>query len=228
MKYKNRMHYAKKRGPFSAQSLALRTPASSASWKLYQSCDKIDLERFLDVLFDKEFDRLIIEGAPPEAAIKEAWNAIYLQYSELANDGTYNETLDKVMQVNTLNAKIFLVDGIVKHLMLAYDKKLVGILHNMGYPCDLKEGEDPEAKLKNVVARAKRLVVQMDIAQKDLERLQGIHHETSGRDSFDDGLDALSKHRGYTVRAKDITVTQFLRSIKRLNEETLKIQHARH
>jgi hypothetical protein len=227
MKVKNRMRYTRKQGSTTSPNTGSPSKAVSSSWRLYQDCGRLDLERFLDVLYDKEFDRLIIEGSPPEQAIKDAWNKIYLQYSEMAGDGSYNEALDKTTKVNLLNGKIFLINGIVQHLKMGFDPELVKMLNFMGYPCDLKLGDDPEPKLKQVIARAKRLVIEMETAQRDLEKLQAIATTGTGRDYYDDWLDALSRHRAYTVKAKDITVTQFFKAIKRVNEESLKQQHAR-
>lgn len=221
MKIKSRMRYAKKAGIISQRNTPSLLPTGSTSWRLYQDC-RLELDRFLDVLYDKDFDRLIIEGRPTEAALKEAWNKIYLQFTEISGEGSYNEVLDKVTKINTLNAKIYLIDGIVKHLKIGFDPILVKMLNEMGFPCDLKEDEDPEKKLKMVVARAKRLVIEMDIAQKDLDKLQEVHQGTTGREYYEDWLDALSKHRTYAVKAKDITVSQFCRAIKKLSDESIK------
>lgn len=221
MKIKNRMRYARKVRNSSRPSTQSLTPNGSISWKLYQDC-RLELDRFLDVLYDKDFERLIIEGKPTEAALKDAWNKIYLEYTELAGEGSYNEVLGKVTKINGLNAKIFLINGIVQHLQIAFDPELIKMLHFMGFPCDMKQGDDPEVKLKPVIARAKRLVVEMDIAQKDLEKLQETTHGQAGREYFDDWLDALSKHRAYAVKAKDISVAQFCRAIKRLSDEAAK------
>jgi hypothetical protein len=223
------MRYAKRGRITSPPSSESPSKAVSASWKLYQDCSKLELDRFLDVLYDKDFDRLIIEGQPPEQVIKDAWNKIYLQYTELANDGSHNEVLDKVTQVNVLNGRIILINGIVAHLEIGYDEDLVKMLNQLGIPCDLKADEDPAKKLKAVNARAKRMVVQMEILQKELYNMQETTEKVQGRDYYDDWLDALSRNRMYAVKAKDITVTQFFRAIKRLNEESVKNQmkHAR-
>lgn len=181
------------------------------------------MDRFIDVLNHKEYHRLIISGNPPLEALREAWDNIYVQYCELQSDGTYNELLEKGKDIQVLNGRITLIDGIVKHLRLSYDETLVKVLRDMAIPCDLfRNDPDADIKLKKVLAWGKRLVVQLDIARKELEKAQAEKRQEVGEDYFDDWLMALSKAYGYAVKAKDITVAQFCKAIKKLNKEAEK------
>lgn len=184
---------------------------------------RIELDRFIDALHYREFNRLVIAGNPPEEVIKEAWDAIYLEYCELMNDGTYNELLEKSKEVQVLNARITLIDGIVKHLRLSYDERLVKLLRDMAIPCDLQPNDpDTELKLKKVLAWGKRLIIQLEAARKEVAKAQGEKREQAGEDFFDDWLLALSRAYGYAVRAKDMTMAQFCRAIKKLNKQAEK------
>jgi hypothetical protein len=185
---------------------------------------RIELDRFIDVLYYKDYSRLVIEGTPPEPALKEAWDAIYVEYCELANDGSYNEVLEKGKEVQVLNAKITLIDGIVNHLRLEYHADAIGLLRGLGIPCDLLSDEDPEPKLKRVLAYGKRFVVQLDIARAVLAKAQEVKKSEAGTEYFDDWLLALGQSFGYAVRAKDLTVAQFCRAIKKLNQQASKKQ----
>lgn len=196
--------------------------SGSSSWTLFRD-GRIWLDRFIDVLHHREFNRLIIEGNPPEEALKEAWDAIYMEYCELMNDGSYNELLEKSKEVQMLNGRITLIDGIVKHLRITYDAVLVNVLKDMAIPCDLQPDDpDPEFKLKKVLAWGKRLVIQMDQARKAVSEAQADKQGELGDNYFDDWLLALSKSYGYMVKAKDITLVQFCRAIKKLNKEAEK------
>lgn len=185
--------------------------------KWYQDC-RLELDRFLDVLFDRDYSRLVIAGEPPEQVLKEAWRKIYLQYSELMQEGTYNELFEKTKRLQELNARIALLDGIVQHLQLSYDERLVGIVNEMAVPLALTVGEDPAPKLKPIQGRIKRMLLDAQKLEREIEGL--IKEETNEvkMEQFDDWLGIMSKQYGYAVRAKDISVTQFVRNQKRLNK----------
>lgn len=176
------------------------------------------------MLNDKEYSRLIIEGEVPEEALKEAWRIIYSQYCEMMNDGTYNELLDKTKKMQDLNARITLLDGIIQHLQMKHDPALIDIVNKMAIPLTLEVDEDPAKKLKMVQGRVKRMIFDLGKLEKELEDLQKIKQAETGLEYFDDWLSIMSKQYGYAVRAKDITVAQFVRNLKRLNEQFLKQQ----
>lgn len=173
----------------------------------------------MDVLQEKDYSRLIISGDPPESVLKEAWSAIYLQYCEAMQDGTYNELFDKTKRIQDFNARITLLDGIVMHLQLTYDAALVNIVNQMGIGLELKSDEDPIKKLKQVQGRMKRMILDMENLKKEIAALEGDKKQTATVEYFEDWLSIMSKSYGYAVRAKDISVLQFVRNQKRLNEQ---------
>lgn len=225
MKKGKRKPSAKKIRPEKHSSLPLLRPLSSASTscKLFRDC-RIELDRFLEVLIDKDYRRLIIEGDAPESVLKEAWATIYLQYCELQQDGTYNELFDKTKKIQEINGRITLLDGIVQHLQLCYDALLVKMVNEMGIGLELESSEDPMKKLKMVQGRIKRMILDMQNMEQEIEGMQHEKRETNGIEYYEDWLSAMSRAYGYAVRAKDISVMQFVRNQKKLNEQSLKQQ----
>lgn len=223
MKKRKRKQFVKTSGTAHSSSLTplLHLQAISTSWKWYRDC-RIELDRFRDVLQEKDYSRLIIEGNPPESVLKEAWSAIYLQYCEIMQDGTYNELFDKTKRIQEFNARITLLDGIVMHLQLSYDAVLVKIVNEMGIGLDLKSDEEPVKKLKQVQGRMKRMILDMENLKKEVAALEGEKKETATMEYFEDWLSIMSKSYGYAVRDKDISVIQFVRNQKRLNEQFAK------
>lgn len=187
----------------------------------YRDC-RIELDRFLDVLYDKEYSRLVIEGNPPESILKEAWNTIYLQFCELSQEGEYNELLDKTKKMQELNARIVLLDGIVMQLQLDYDPLLIRYVNEMAIPLVLTAEEDPIKKLKQVQGRVKRMILELRKLETEVQALQSNQRDQTGIDYYEDWLSIMSKSFQYAVRAKDITVMQFVRNQKRLNEQAKK------
>lgn len=171
------------------------------------------------MLYEKEYDRLIIEGPVLEATLKEAWSKIYLEYCDLTNDASYNELFDKTKRIQEMNARISLLDNIVQCLQLKFSSRMVQIVNEVGIGLDLKGDEDPAPKLKMVQGRLKRMILDMENLKKDVEQLQLDKRGSAGIEQFEDWLQIMSKSYGYAVKAKDISVIQFVRNQKRLTEQ---------
>ena len=176
------------------------------------------------MLFEKDYSRLIISGNVPEEVLKEAWASIYLQYCELTGEGTYNELLDKTKRIQEANGKIALLDGIVQYLQMCYDPDLVKIVNEMGIGLDLAAADDAAKKLKIVQGFIKRMIIDMQILKKEVEALEEEGKTHTGLDHYEDWLTVMSKASGYAVRAKDISVMQFVRQQKKINEQAIKQQ----
>jgi len=176
------------------------------------------LDTFLNCLYDQEYRGLIIEGEATEQMLFDAWNKIYLLYNNAASGGEDNPMVMKIKEVQSLNAKITFVDGAVKLLSLSYDEQLVDILNYYGLQCDLKPNEEPYSKLNIIITRAKRWVVEMKEAQNELSGMQSVETAGMSRDSFDECLVSLSKYQGYGVRASEISVSQYLKTMKRMED----------
>lgn len=212
------MRFAKKTQTERYSSLrhSLLSPKTSKDWTLYQDL-RLSLEIFLDCLFDNNFSRLIISGKPPMDAVMEAWNKIYLDYYHGAG-GSDSELVEKTKDIQVLNAKITFVDGAIQLLSMTYNKEMVDMINSFNIRCDLKPGEDPFKKLNVVAKRAKRLIVEMEILQTELNGLQSKETKESSRDDFDDALLSLSKFQGYAVKPSDISTSQYLKGMQRMND----------
>ncbi len=195
----------------------------SASWRYFRDC-RLELDRFLDVLFEKDYSRLIIAGDVPEDVLKEAWASIYLQYCELTGEGSYNALFEKTKQIQEMNGKITLLDGIVQYLQMCYDSDMVKIVNEFGIGLDLSAADDAAKKLKMVQGFIKRMIVDMGILKKEVEALEEEGKTNTGLDHYEDWLTVMSKTYQYAVRAKDISVMQFVRNQKKINEQAIK-QH---
>lgn len=184
----------------------------------------MELDRFLDVLFEQDYRRLIIEGEVPEETLKEAWRGIYTQYSEVTADQTYNELFEKTKEIQLLNGRVTLLDGIIMQLQLQHDPLLIQIVNEMAIPLVLTAEENPYKKLKAVQGRVKRMLLEMQKLQKEVDELQAQNHGGAKVDDFEDWLSIMSRNYQYPVRAKDISVLQFVRNQKKLQEQFNKQQ----
>lgn len=195
---------------------------------LYQDL-RIPLDLFLNALYDMDFSGIVINGNPTDREVKEAWNKIYLAYSNEVAGGADNPIVDKIKEIEALNAKVIFIDTAASHLSMSYDEEIITILNSpdFGLRCDLKSGESPFEKLNGMLVRAKRFIVEMEVAQNELKKMQEEQTGETNRDSFDDSLISISNYQGYGVKASDISVSQYLRMIKRMNASYRKqLQHA--
>lgn len=176
------------------------------------------LDVFLNCLYDHDYSGLLIEGEATEEMLFDCWNKIYLLYNEASSGGIDNPIVVKIKDIQSLNAKIAFVDGAVKLLSLSYDEQLVELLNYYGLQCDLKPGEEPFDKLNIVLNRARRYIVEMGEAQNELKMLQSVETTGTSRDTFDECLISLSKFQGYAVRSCEISVSQYLKTMKRMED----------
>jgi hypothetical protein len=160
---------------------------------------------------------LVVSGTPTPEELKEVWRQLYLEYCELNGEKGYNEGFELHKKINTINSKIIMVEGIVKHLIICYDQYLVDILVEERLKPDLNVDDDQETierKLSGVISRAKKWVVETELLQKKFDAIQASNTKETGREYYDEWLLALSERRKYAVRATDITVYQFHLAVK--------------
>ncbi len=177
---------------------------------------------FIDCLVDKHYESLIIEGQASEEELKEAWNNIYLEYASLMQQNQVNEVFELIKEINTLNAKITLVDTCVRHLSHNYDQQLIDVLNELRLRCNLLQGDNEETafqKLNGVISRAKKWLVEIQMAEVKLESIQETEKNENPRDYFYDMLMVISKENGYHAKSSEITVYEFCRHINKLNEK---------
>lgn len=216
--------FARKDQKENSLSVPLVKPAqtNTSSWKLYQSCQKCPLDVFLDCVYDDMLEGLIIEGEPPVEEIQNAWNKLHAEYSALTMSGNHSKELELIREINTINGKLVLVDGIIQHLLICFNQELVDILNAMLLKCDLTENDSLQVthkKLTGIAIRTKKLVAQLQLKENDLKKIQESSKGETGREYYSKTLLILSKENGYAMRENDITVYQFVIAVNMLNEK---------
>lgn len=187
------------------------------------------MDIFLECLYDQDYGGLIISGTPTDAQLQEAWRNIYRQYHELMSEegDSGNILVEKIKEIQALNAKIILIDSIVKCLSMLYDKQLIDVIKAFGIPCRIEILDDNEVvkkKLKNVVAHAKLMIIEMKQAQQELDMMQKDQTQTAGVEFYYDILSSISEYKGFNVPVNGITVIQFVRDYKRVKEYSIKVK----
>lgn len=198
------------------------TSKLSISFLLYSDCSKLPLDRFIDCLVDNDLSQLIISGTPTPEQLQETWDKIYLEYCQLSQNGTYNETLELYREIYDLRAKISIVNNTIQYLQISYDRELVLILNKLALGCTVTEEDKGEVlidKLNGVIARMKKWFPKLKQREKELEELRKENTGKVDRSYFDNWLDAISIDFGFMIESSRITVSRFCRAIAKLNKQ---------
>lgn len=185
------------------------------------------LDKFIDCLAG-DMSGLIIEGTPSAEQLEEAFSKVYTHFAELSSDGTYNEVFELSKRIEELKGMIYLADGIINHLQLSYDQRLVDILNAYALRCDLEEndiGDVMVAKLNRVVGRAKKWVLRLKQLQKDLNKIRSNNTGKMNDNYWSDQLDNISKYLKTYISSNMITVARFCRTLNKMNTEYEKAEY---
>jgi len=187
----------------------------------------VPLDIFLECCFDKDYDRLVITGEATEDEKLQAWEKIYVEYANLLTEGDGNDLYNKTIEINYLSTKLFIVNKIVKHLSISFNTELLDILKYYGVDNRISENDSNDQrckKLEIVIKLCKRWNTELDLLHKEFEALQAEHSDKKGgRETFEDSLTNISVYRKYSVIDRDITVRQFLKSIKAMEQQAIKL-----
>lgn len=182
----------------------------------------------MNCLYEHDYSGLIKKGNPTEDVLKQAFNKIYQEYLILDQSDKYNEVLDKTITVQSLNAQILFVDYALLHLAVSHNDDLVKKINDLGILCDLVGTEsfkERERKLKLVSSRSKIWIMDKQIAEAELKKLQQQSAgKGTGREDFDDALDSLAQYRKVpSIRASEISVRQFCRGLSQMERAYQKL-----
>lgn len=199
----------------------------SSQSELYRSCRELPLDRFITCIVDCDLNALVNYGHHTEADIAEAWANIYAEYIDLNADNESRYLSDLQKDISILRAEINIIDSILVCLSICYSKQLHEHLEK-NY--DISVILEPGNYIKNIQslqsARAYLAPMQLELDMKEKEYIEYINSrkdETINRDYFSRMLRALARfNRVVTIRAKDITVEEFVYMIKDLIESTIK------
>jgi hypothetical protein len=187
---------------------------------------RLPLSVFIECLVDKQYSGLVISGKANEDEIEAAWRIIFNLYAEEAGGEQYNEIFIKTKSVNVTSTKIYIIECTVATMKLMYDQRGADILNSYALRCDVAPDDDYETrcvKLDGLLMRSRKFNVQLDKLQKELKEVsKEAEEKTSESDYFDDMLNFLSETNGYMIKANDITVSRFLKMLKKLTQKQRK------
>lgn len=196
----------------SAQTKSAR-PESNL-YSLYQNCDQLPLDRFINILIDDDLKQLIITGEPPMHILAQAWIDIYFEYYDTQSsiDGKYK--LQLLKEIALLECALLKIETILHCLSYTYSPELHAELVGIGYECELDPHniESYRESLQGVKNRSREIRIDIKLKQAELETLQEAAEKEKKveRSYFTNHLSRIATYKKVAViKPKDITVAEF-------------------
>ena len=89
----------------------------------YTSIHKLPLERFVDVLVDKNLQALVINGNPTLSELQDAWDEILFQYEQAMGSQNLQHYLEAWTKVQACQLRYNRIDALVATLKQCYVKE---------------------------------------------------------------------------------------------------------
>ena len=198
--------------------------------KLYENCNQLMLDRFIQIIVEGDLRLLIIEGEPSNEILKETWEYIYAEYTSLINDDNSTEIYKAIRDINMWKMKFQRIEMFISLLSQRPYPLLIIELKKMNYNYAFNHNDvqSYKADLHAVYNTAKTLLIQISNREKDLERLQKQDIQNNKKekpiDQFDMMLISLSEHYKYEVQPHHLTVARFAKMMNRVKEYAKKLK----
>lgn len=207
-----------------------RKPGNSVSSQpavLYRRCDHLPLDRFIRCICESDLTALIISGDPKSEELAIAWGEIFYEYVELSGSSETIYLYNLQKEISLLSDEVMNVETCMYFLSpemigFSWDRKeeLVEILRSYGYKVTIDFTTDYSGVFaiinSKLVPKKQKLEGKKNELAKYLESKQG---QTITQEHFDSWMIRLWKMQGGNIiRAKDITVKEYVLLIKEYNK----------
>lgn len=194
------------------------TPTSmgSPSCRWYQSINTLPLNRFIDVLVDKNYSALIISGYPSQLELQLSWSEIQSEFNDLIGDNESRLYLSLYRDIATLDLTLQQINILVECLRQVYYEpflqKLNGLLFT-SFKLDPDQPEQYQKTLDGCINRSKAYKIDRDLKAIQFKAIEEKHASHDGKDYtrqyFLSVLITLSNHAKYQISADAITVFEY-------------------
>jgi hypothetical protein len=182
--------------------------------KAYRECAELPLYNFIKIVVSGDLKWLTKWGIVFGKV--EIWNQIFTEYTELNPDKKEDRSVMIIKALNFNSNKLYIIRTCIRLLEANPDNNPVkDILAGNGY-----RNVD---NLKLLYTQSKHLEViirdyQQQLAAIEAEKEKG-RDKTLTESDFDNTLVALSKHFGFEINSKSITISKYCALLKQLNQD---------
>jgi hypothetical protein len=156
---------------------------------------------------------MLIDGEASKEELEQAWAKIYDEYLDLTSKDGGNDFLFLFNEYEALFYKHTVIEKCVEILRWWHDERLVDILKKAGYnfPFNHNDTERYLKDLDRVLARSKKLLLDMEVRRGQLDAIQKANAGVKiDRNYFDTVLVALSKFSQYHIDEEKTTVGRYI------------------
>jgi hypothetical protein len=201
--------------------------------KYYSSIVDLPLNKFVEVLIDKNYFALVITGQPTPEDLQTAWDEIMNQYSDVMMDGEGKFHFNLLKEVELLKLDIQKVNICLQILeaeinlpgIVTPDKRYakdLNKLSNSNFQFDHSKPHQFRNDLKRATNRSKHLLLLLGVKEKNLEAINTKTNTIISKPTkeyFYSILNTLSMFTKFQL-SDSITVFSFCDWIRKYNEHT--------
>ena len=194
--------------------------------RLYSRCSETPLDVFIDCVVNKNYSRLIREGKPLQKEIDAAWQKLWFEYCDLSGSAEYRQLFQLIKEAGYLEGKILSIRLAIQCISASNSTDCINILHNYGYryAFDRANPDEFAKDIERVVTKSKSIELLLQSTKSQIDKINARQSgEKATETYFDDYLTVLSRHMGFRINRKVISVTEFLRMKKMYELETERI-----
>lgn len=216
---------AKKRG---VQQVSSRPTA------LYRSCDQLPLDKFINCYVDGDLSSLIIDGECTPDQLSDQWEEILLEYVELSASAESLYSIRLQAEINLINDKVnrvqeilFMLSPAMLPLLGGRETELVDMLRYYGFKQSINFKSDYTRVLSAIETRLAPFKTRLESRINEYnDYLKSQTSDKPSRKIFDTNLIRMSRFQGYSIRAKDISVAEYVIIFKECNSANSKKEEA--
>lgn len=186
--------------------------------KTYTSCSDLPLYNFIKIVVHDDLNWLYSEDKSiltHSIDLQPVWETIFAEYTTISNNTQSKHVFALTKEIALINNKLFIIQNTVNYLAKVYDVRLCDMLRRMGFRYKFTP-ETLEKDLKLTVSSAKSMVIRMQEAEADYNKLNNSDKKVT-EDDFYGLVREIARFNGFPIDAKRTTVTEFVSDIKAFN-----------
>lgn len=201
--------------------LMLRVTNAYVQWSLYTRCSELPLERFIRCVCDGDLVALQKYRFTEKRTLERVWAKLIEEYAKLSGDAGYERNFILSKEITRENGKLVLIKLCLNVLIVKYSRKCIDrlIMFGYDYPFDRNDPTGFRRDLERVSKNARMISIEIETKQKQYDKLTAGVGKRPSHDSFTKILTTLSRHMGYRIDSKLVTVSEYIAMQKQYGKE---------
>ena len=180
--------------------------------KLITDLSQLTIDTFIQCLFRKNYNVLILSGTPYIEEIKNQWNVLYEQYVQSVGNPIYEQIRDNLSQLVKLQSDLLIIRTALVGFSLGYNNELAGNLTKIGINLtfDISNMTEFSRNITILISKAKSKEVKIAMIQNQVEKLEKDSNHTQATEAdFRDGITTISRYMGFIINPNIVDMNQY-------------------